>query len=157
MERVNSRVSQAYGYAVCFITVIVMLIAIKAVVDSAFDLSDPLRAEGGGYGRLGRPLTSFDLYKAEARRQTGGRTQSGPVPMVAEGPPDTPRNVLTDTTSSDADLRRMYDAERDAAIGNAKFHAMRSLVGNLLLIVLAGTLFAVHWRWLRKRDALPLT
>jgi hypothetical protein len=58
MERVNSRISQAYGYAVCFIAVVVMLI--------------------------GRP----------------------------------------------------------------------SLVGNLLLIVLASTLFAVHWRWLRKRDAI---
>jgi hypothetical protein len=154
MERVNSRISQAYGYAVCFITVVVMLIAIKSVVDAAFDLSDPLRAEGGGYGRLGRPLTSFDLYKVEARRQTGTR-QSGSIAMVAEGEPNTPRNVLTDTTSSEADLRKLYDAERDAAIGNAKFHAMRSLVGNLLLIVIAGTLFAVHWRWLRKRDALP--
>jgi uncharacterized protein (DUF1330 family) len=156
MERVNSRISQAYGYAVCFITVVVMLIAIKSVVDAAFDLSDPLRAEGGGYGRLGRPLTSFDLYKVEARRQTGTRYPSGSTVTIAEGESNTPRNVVMDTTSSEADLRKLYDAERDAAIGNARFHAMRSLVGNLLLIALAGTLFAVHWRWLRRRDALPL-
>lgn len=156
MERVNSRISQAYGYAVCFITVVVMLIAMKSVVDASFDLSDPLRAEGGGYGRLGRPLTSFDLYKVEARRQTGTRYQSGSTVMVPEGEPNAPRNVLTDTTSSEADLRKLYDAERDAAIGNARFHAMRSLVGNLLLIALAGTLFAVHWRWLRRRDTLPV-
>lgn len=155
MERVNSRISQAYGYAVCFITVVVMLIAIKSVVDAAFDLSDPLRAEGGGDGRLGRPLTSFDLYKVEARRQTGTRSQTGPVAVVPEGDRNAPRNVVTDTTLSEADLRKLYDAEREAAIGNARFHAMRSLVGNLLLIALAGTLFAVHWRWLRKRDVLP--
>jgi hypothetical protein len=156
MERVNSRVSQAYGYAVCFITVVVMLIATKSLVDAAFDLSDPIRADGGGYGRLGRPLTNFDLYKAEARRQTGTRSQSSTIAMATEAGPITPRNVLTDTTSSDADLRKQYDAERDAAIGNARFHAMRSLVGNLLLVVLAGTLFAVHWRWLRRRDALAV-
>ena len=36
----TSRISQAYGYGVCFITVIVMLIGIKQVVDAAFDLSD---------------------------------------------------------------------------------------------------------------------
>ena len=33
MDRTNSRIAQAYGYAVCFITVIVMLIALKQVVD----------------------------------------------------------------------------------------------------------------------------
>jgi hypothetical protein len=56
---------------------------------------------------------------------------------------------------SDAQLRKLYDAEREAAIGNARFRAIRSLVGNLLLITLAGVLFGIHWRWLRQRDALP--
>ena len=107
MERVNSRISQAYGYAVCFITVVVMLIAIKSVVDAGFDLSDPLLADGGGYGRLGRPLTSFELYKVEARRQGATRGPGGPVAPVAEGDASTPLNVLTDTTPSDADLRKL--------------------------------------------------
>jgi len=149
MDRVNSRISQIYGYAVCFITVIVMLIAIKQVVDAAFDLSDPIRADGGGYGRTGRPITNFELYKLEARAQTSGRGQNGPAPAVA------PTKGAADSTSSDAELRKLYDAEREAAIGNARFRAIRSLVGNLLLIVLAGVLFGIHWRWLRQRDALP--
>ncbi len=147
MDRINSRISQVYGYAVCLITVVVMLIAIKAVVDAAFDLSDPIRADGGGYGRMGRPITNFELYKMEARQQ--GSTGSRPLPMTAKVSPD---SVL-----SDADLKRMYDAEREAAIGNARFRAIRSLVGNLLLIVLAGVLFGIHWRWLRARDSIPLT
>jgi hypothetical protein len=58
-------------------------------------------------------------------------------------------------TLSDAELRKLYDAEREAAIGNARFHAIRSLVGNLLLITLAAVLFTIHLRWLRKRDASP--
>jgi hypothetical protein len=149
MERINNRIAQVYGYAVCFITVIVMLVAIKQVVDAAFDLSDPIRAEGGGYGRMGRQLTSFELYKADARRQTGMRPDGGPLPVGVSS-----SRVATDTLS-DAELRRLYDAEREAAIGNARFRATRSLVGSLLLIVLAGVLFGIHWRWLKRRDALP--
>lgn len=145
MDRVNSRISQAYGYSVCFITVIVMLIAIKAVVDAAFDLSDPLRAESSG-----RPLTNFDLYK-EARRQPVGiaRDQSPPSPILIA-----PSKTSGDTRSDD-ELRKLYDAERADAISSARFHAIRSLVGNLLLITLAAVLFGIHWRWLKQRDALP--
>ena len=146
MDRINSRISQIYGYAVCLITVIVMLIAIKQVVDAAFDLSDPIRADGGGYGRTGRPITNFELYKMEARQQTSMGNR--PQPAV---------KVPADSALSDADLKRMYDAEREAAIGNARFRAIRSLVGSLLLIVLAGVLFGIHWRWLRARDSIPLT
>ena len=146
MDRINSRIAQVYGYAVCLITVIMMLIAIKQVVDAAFDLTDPIRAEGGGYGRMGRPLTNFELYKMDARREP---TRNDPTVPAAKVP--------RDSTTSDADLRRMYDAEREAAIGNAHFRAIRSLVGNLLLIVLAAVLFGIHWRWLKARDSLPVT
>src|SRR5436190_21607652 len=146
MDRINNRISQVYGYAVCFITVIVMLIAIKQVVDAAFDLSDPIRAEAGGYGRMGRPLTNYELYKIEARRQPDMRTGPVPVGGLTRAPAD---------TLSDAELRRLYDAEREQAIGNTRFRAVRSLVGNLLLIVLAGAIFNIHWRWLKRRDALP--
>ena len=147
MDRINSRIGQVYGYAVCLITVIVMLIAIKGIVDAAFDLSDPIRAEGGGYGRMGRPPTNFELYKMDARRQ--GPIRNGPAVGGEKASPD--------SALSDADLKHLYDAEREAAIGNARFRAIRSLVGNLLLIVLAGALFGMHWRWLRARDSIPTT
>ena len=141
MDRMNSRIAQVYGYAVCFITVIVMLIAIKGLVDAAFDLSDPIRAEGG---RMGRSLTNFEVYKMDARRQGPTRDAAGPVAQQAS----------TDSTMSDAYLKRMYEAERETAAGNARFRATRSLVGNLLLIILAGTLFGIHWRWLKRRDSI---
>jgi hypothetical protein len=148
----NNRISQAYGYAVCFIAVIVMLIGIKQVVDAAFDLSDPIHANGGGYGMMGRSITSFELYKAEAKRQTEMRgTPNGPDRPVSAGP----SRAATDTLS-DAELRRLYDAERETAIGNVRFRATRSLVSNLLLIVVAIVLFGIHWRWLKRRDATPV-
>jgi hypothetical protein len=144
MDGVNSRVPQAYGYAVCFITVIVMLFSIKGVVDAAFDLSDPLRAEANG-----RPITNFELYKNANRSAIAPKDQNGPTPPSAA-----PVRSRTDTLP-DVELRKLYDAEREAAIGNARFRAIRSLVGNLLLITLAAVLFTIHWRWLRRRDALP--
>lgn len=145
----NNRISQIYGYAVCLITVIVMLIAIKQVVDAAIDLSDPIRAEGS---RMGRTLTNFEVYKMEARREAGARGQAGQAPASVAPV----KGAAADTVSSDADLKRLYDAERETAIGNARFRATRSLIGNLLLIVLAGVLFGIHWRWLKRRDAVPV-
>lgn len=149
MDRVSNRIAQAYGYAVCFITVIMMLFSIKSVVDSAIDLSDPLRAEGS---RSGRTLTNFEIYKIEARNQ--GVRPSPMAPAVAPGK----ANAASDTAAiSDADLRRLYDAEREAAIGNARFRSIKNLIGSVFLIVLAAVLFGIHWRWLRKRDTLPVT
>lgn len=151
MDRLNRFVAQLYGYAVCLITVIVMLISIKGIIDAAFDLSDPVRAQGGAFGRSGRPLTSFELYKMDARRE--GVRDRGPSPSPA---PDG-HGTTADTISSDADLRRMYEAEREAQIGNTKFQATRSLFSGLLFIILAGALFFIHWRWLKGITSAPTT
>ena len=146
MDRTNSRIAQVYGYAVCFITVIVMLISVKSVVDAVIDLTDPIRADAGGYGRSGRSLSNFELYKLDARRE--------PHTPVAE--PIKPVNAQTDTLS-DSELRRLFEAEREQAIGNVKFRAVRTLIGSGLLIIVSVILFLVHWRWLRERDAMPAT
>jgi hypothetical protein len=147
LDRLNRFVAQVYGYAVCLITVIVMLVSVKGIIDAAFDLSDPIRAHGGAYGRSGRPLTNFELYKMDARRET-----------VRDRRPDSdPRGATADTVSSDADLRRMYEAEREAQIGNTRFQATRSLFSGLLFIILAGALFLIHWRWLRGITSAPAT
>src|SRR5450759_4459898 len=108
MDRMNSRIGQVYGYAVCLITVIVMLIAIKQVVDAAIDLSDPIRAEGS---RMGRTLTNFEVYKVEARSQAVARAQTGQIP-----PNVAPAKRAADSTSSDTELRLLYDAERETCL-----------------------------------------
>ena len=149
MDRTNSRIAQVYGYAVCFITVIMILFSIKSVVDAMIDLSDPIRAEAGGYGRTGRSLSSFELYKLDSRRD--------PRPPVTVPAGAAPAKTAPADSLSDADLRRLYDAEREQAIGNVRFRAMRSLIGSGLLILVSVILFVVHWRWLRERDALPVS
>jgi hypothetical protein len=142
MDRINSRIAQTYGYAVCFITVIVMLISIKSIADAIIDLTDPIRAEAGGYGRSGRSLSNFEVYKLDAHRDPRPPLPVGATPARAD-------------TVSDVELRRLYEAEREQAIGNVRFRAMRTLIGSGLLIVVALILFGVHWRWLKERDTIP--
>ncbi len=146
MDRINNRIAHVYGYAVCLTAIIVMFFAIKQIIDAAINLSNPLRADVGGYSRMGLPLTDFELYRVEARHRPRFPMYPGATAPVVE-PADT----------AEAELRHLYDAERAAAIDSGRFHAIRSLVANLLLIIFAGLVFGVHWRWLKQRDALPTT
>ena len=137
MDR-SSRIAQAYGYAVCLIAVVTILICTGQIVNSLFNLSDPLRAEG--FGRS-ESLTSFAAYK----RERGQRPQ-----LVPRG-----QNLVVDSTAAprnEAELRQMFEDERTDQIGNVRFRSMRTLVTSVLMILVAGGLFITHWRWLRRED-----
>ena len=69
MDRINNRIAHIYGYAVCLTAIIVMFFATKQIIDATINLTNPLRADLGGYSRMGLPLTNFELYKVEARRR----------------------------------------------------------------------------------------
>src|SRR5688572_13856870 len=58
----SSKIAQAYGYAVCFIAVVTLLISSKGIVDATFDLNAPLRADRY---MSGMSLTSFEAYKRD--------------------------------------------------------------------------------------------
>ena len=134
----QSRIAQAYGYAVCFIAVVAILISTQSIVRSLFDLSDPLRADG--YGR-GGSLTSYSAYKREqsSRPPMPVRTRVGPADTAAAPP-------------SETEMRQMFEDERLDQIGNVRFRAMKTLVSSVLLIIIALGLFLIHWRWLRRED-----
>ena len=124
-----NRVRQWYGYTVCLIAVITGLICMAGVLDHAFDLSNPLAAEG----RFGESLSSFDAYKATRDR----------------GFPASQR-AASDTVS-DATLRVRYEAVRADRIAQTTFQARKGLVTDLILLAIAIALFVTHWRWLRRR------
>ena len=138
MERSN-KIAQAYGYAVCLIAVITLLFSTKGIIDAAFDLSTPIRADRYG---MGINITSFESYKRERGERTGSMR---PVP----GPDGT--STQQPVRYSDDELRKMFEDDRTNHIENVRFRAMRSLVSNLLLIVIALGLFVTHWRWLRRQ------
>jgi hypothetical protein len=66
MDRINSRIAQVYGYAVCLICVLVILAATHEIIDSAFNYSNPV-SSGAVYGRFG-PMTSYDAYRMGMRQ-----------------------------------------------------------------------------------------
>ncbi len=56
-------IASLYGYLVCVIAVITLLVSVSGFIDAAFDRSNPLLARGG-WGGMGAPLTSFEAYRA---------------------------------------------------------------------------------------------
>lgn len=54
------------------------------------------------------------------------------------------------------ELRRRYDAMRADRIERTRVAAHRSLAKGGFTLLLAGILFLIHWRWLRRRvDVTP--
>ncbi len=131
-----------YGYAVCLIAVVTFLISANRMIDSVFDMTEPLRANQ--YGGSGVSLVSFEAYKRDRIEQRGSRERPSPTMVPNPGPPaSTPASTPAYT---DAELRRMFAEERAEHSGNVRFHAMRSLASSLLMILIASVLFLAHWR-----------
>ena len=128
MDKPN-RVRHWYGYIVCLVAVVTGLIFLAGALNNAFDLSDPLAAEG----RYDESLSSFEAYKA---------TQSNR--------PAAPDAHQVQDTASEATLRTRFDALRADHIAHRAFQARKGLVTDLVMLVAAIILFITHWRWLRR-------
>jgi hypothetical protein len=126
-----NRIPQIYGYTVCLIAVVAVLISMNGIVDASFTLASPLH---GPYGH-GEALTSFESYEAMRMDRT-----------------TVDRNAPPDTTSIDT-RRRRFEILRADRIETNRLQAWRRLVGNGLTLLVAVALFAWHWRWLRMRAA----
>jgi hypothetical protein len=126
-----NRVPQIYGYTVCLIAVVAVLISVHGIVDASFALASPLH---GRYGHV-EGLTSFESY--EAMRMDRAAVDRG-APL--------------DTASVET-RRRRFEVLRADRIEANRLEAWRRLVGNGLTLLVAVALFAWHWRWLRLRAA----
>lgn len=133
MER-SDRVPQLYGYSVCLIAIVVMLVNVSSLVNQSFTLSNPLAADRFGWG--GAVLTSYETYKATMSRM------ESPFPATAAA-----SNAPKPT---DAELRAQYEALRADQIVRARLEARREMTNSILMLALAAALFAWHWRWVRR-------
>jgi hypothetical protein len=129
MDR-SERIAQLYGYTVCLIAIVVFIASANSFVQSAFDYANPLGGNPWSYG-AGHVLSSFDAYKA---------TYSSTLPGEKA-----PAKI------SDVEMHAQYDALRAERIASAQFEAIKSMTVSSILIVLATTLFVLHWRWLQTR------
>ncbi len=136
-----NRVPQIYGYTVCLVAVITLLISANSLVQNAFTMANPLQ---GGQSRFGGEpsITSFEAYRATYERE-----RAGPGPD-SKGP-------IADT-ASETTMRMRYEALRTDRIERARFESLRSVTSSLLLLALSITLFTLHWRWLRAKERSEL-
>ncbi|MFN2567112.1 MAG: hypothetical protein ABR499_19110 [Gemmatimonadaceae bacterium] len=141
MDRSN-RVPQLYGYAVCLIAIVTLLIGVANFVDAAFARADPLRVKEHEFGfPYEYSLTSFEAFQATFPRERSN---------TVVGPGITAQTVQRDTLTT-ADLRTRYEALRQDRIARVSYRAAQRLAAHGILIALAITLFVTHWRWLRAR------
>lgn len=131
VDRPN-RIAQWYGYSVCLVAVVVLLITVTGMVNSLFTLANPLQGEND----FGPALSSFEAYRATHHQS--------PYLDPAE------REAARRTPPTDAELRARYQALRADRIERNRYQAQRSLVSAALLSLFAAGLFLFHWRWLRR-------
>ncbi len=126
-------IPQLYGYTVCLIAVITILISLRSVVNNVFEFAEPeMSREITIMGDMG----GWSLEACKQRMRTSAAIRQGGSAVSIEVPPDSVLMALC------AEER----AERIAAV---RHRALRSLVTSTIMLLVAGILFAVHWRWLR--------
>jgi len=125
MEK-KSKIPQVYGYAVCIVAIITILISVAGLITSVIDASDPLYAWGDN-----KELSSFENFKVDALKS--GKNEASYIP-------------------DDETLRAMYEDAKDHKIRRVKHQTTKSIIVSSILIVISVTLFIIHWRWMRKVD-----
>jgi len=131
-----NRVAQLYGYTVCLIALVLALISIAGLLDSAFERGHPLQ---GGDFPFGVSLTSFEAFKAR-------RGSVSPFEREAQATPD---------TVSESTLRARYDALVAERLESVRYRTSKELVSKGLLLLISLTLFGFHWRWVRRLNGAP--
>ncbi len=128
-----NRIPQFYGFTVCLIALVLGLMSLSSLINSAFERMNPLQS-GGEYGQW---LSSFEAY--QARRAT--------TPSFGREVPTTP------DTASEATLRARYDALAADQVASVRYQSAKAFVTEGLFLLIAVGLFGYHWRWMRRLNA----
>jgi len=123
MEK-KSKIPQVYGYAVCIVAIITVLISVADLITSVLDASDPLYAWGDN-----KELSSFENFKVDALKS--GKNEASYMP-------------------NDETLRIMYEDAKNHKIRRVKHQTSKSIIVSSILIIISVTLFIIHWRWMKK-------
>ncbi len=128
-------IGKIYGYLVCLVAIIVVLVSISSLIGALYNLKDPLHASQGAYGPVGpSDLSSFESYKISKL--------SYPTPLKDTQPTYVP---------TDDQLRAAYDADRANASTSATLQADRTITTDIILMLVALLLFWRHWVWVTEK------
>lgn len=120
-------VPQLYGYAVCLVCVITILISSNHLINGLFDTVSP---------EMSREVTfAIDSYRQRATMAPPG--PGGEATVVAELVPDSV-------------WRARFEEDRTQRIAMVRYNGLRSVVSATLVLLIATAFFIGHWRWLRR-------
>lgn len=134
MEKTYRSVPALYGYGVCLVSIIVGLIAISSIVNSAYKLQDPLRSNDYTFGVDNHNLSSFEGYKIDVLNSN-----------VVDG-----KTVAPAYTPTDAELRSAYNAAKEDRTASVRLNARGTITNSVIMLVLAVLLFLTHWSWMNR-------
>ncbi len=133
-------IANIYGYAVCLIAVIVFFAGTAAFIGGAFGAVHPtpfhpfmtrnIRIERG-------PLPGNMMWRAQAGAMHAGAMHTDAVHTGAMHTGMMPQAAVSPA------------AHRASMLANARYAAIRRMTIALAMLILAGVLFARHWRWLQ--------
>lgn len=131
-------IQQLYGYTVCLIAVVTLLVSLNSIVNNVFEFAEPgmSREVTGEFG--GR---SLEACRQRYVRMTGPARPDGTAAMAQLSP--------------DSTLMALCREDRMDRVAAVRHRALRSLVTSTLMLLVSLLLFGVHWRWLRgSRNAM---
>ncbi len=136
-------IQRIYGYLVCLVAIITLLISASMLTNSIFELSRPRN-----FNPLPEANVSYQDYRLrELERAATVKEKTGRLEVI----PD------------DTMLRRMYDEDRrnqqriaqeqqKSQEAFERWNGMRAIVTSSIMLVIAVILFMLHWRWVRSLD-----
>lgn len=137
MNEKSHIIAKVYGYLVCLVSVIVILVTISSLIGAFFDMSDPLHTNNyGNYGPMGvrTELSSFEAYKiSKLSNQT------------------TSKDSQSTYTPDDVTLRASYESEKANTIDSVRQQAQRTITVDIILLLVAVLLFWRHWIWVSEK------
>ncbi len=129
-------VAKLYGYVVCLVAVIVLLVSVGSLVKAWYDLKDPMHVRS--FELMG-PMSSADLASFESYKISR---------LQAPGYAPTEKTATPAYTPSDDELHKAYDAAKEDQVASVRLNAHRTITVDVILIIIAALLFWYHWSWL---------
>ena len=126
------KISQIYGYAVCLVCIITILISVPNVITSLIDLSDPMHAGSWYPAGKDRNMASYELYKVDILSEYHGA-----------------KGDSTAYVPDEATILSMFEAAKADKIQSATHIARRTVIVFTILTAIAVVLFIIHFRWMR--------
>ena len=157
MQRVPI-IANIYGYAVCLIAVLVFFVGTAVFIGGAFHAVHPtpfhpfvsrnIRIERGGApgDMMWRERSGMHPGIMHPGIMQPGATRPGGMQPGATHPGGMPPAALP------VNPLLPNGAFRATMLANARYAAIRRMTIALAMLVLAGVLFARHWRWLQAES-----